>query len=301
MDEALFEHLLSFHEPKDAARLSCLSRLFKRWVRESKRWKVWTHEDFPSCKLEPAFSLLERAYGEESGRSYRDLYTAIDTDFSIDRSLFESGELLILLDVRVGDASILSRCWQGCAKPMPGGYVLSQSDAEESHCHKSAKIVLREAVQAQLPKIERTNTAGSLWDCDCQEPVTISKHCIESSIIFLRASDGIVHGRLSTMVCKVKIGLRACSKEWWRNSGVELISGSRTIDGAGNKDCCLALSLWLDCYYYTFAMLALRNDQFQRVQRESREELAGLVLADLRVANGLKDCRERSAASLLGS
>jgi hypothetical protein len=59
LDEALFDHLLSFLTPKDAARLGCTSVLFNGWSAKSRHWRSWCEKEWPSLKTSPAREVVQ--------------------------------------------------------------------------------------------------------------------------------------------------------------------------------------------------------------------------------------------------
>jgi hypothetical protein len=91
--------------------------LFKKRVDESNWWKFWCQSEFPSLRMQPACSILEKEL--ETGTSaspYKGLYRILVTsNFSADGSLFKPreryrGEMIALLDVWVAGSHLLSQC-----------------------------------------------------------------------------------------------------------------------------------------------------------------------------------------------
>jgi hypothetical protein len=144
LDEALFDHLLSFLTPKDAARLGCTSVLFNGWSAKEEIWRSWCEKEWPSLKTSPAREVvLERnKLNEDFCKLYRRL-SFNEMQSGLLQGLSPEGccndlqlqDVVMLYDVYVGNESILAYsaeaecCW-GKGRAFRGFLKLDLPDAE---------------------------------------------------------------------------------------------------------------------------------------------------------------------------
>lgn len=126
LDEALFDHLLSFLTPKDAARLGCTSVLFNGWSAKSRHWRSWCEKEWPSLKTSPAREVVQEhnKLNEDFCKLYRRL-SFNEMQSGLLQGLSPKGccndlqlqDVVMLLDVYVENESILAYsaeaecCW----------------------------------------------------------------------------------------------------------------------------------------------------------------------------------------------